>query len=60
MKLNKKRRILPLVALQFAALAFVGVTTPASAHHSFAMFDAEQLVVVKGTVSKVSWRNPHV
>ena len=30
------------------------------AHHSFAMFDKNRVVTVKGVVSKVEWRNPHV
>lgn len=30
------------------------------AHHSFAMFDKNRLVTVKGVVSKVEWTNPHV
>jgi len=33
---------------------------PAEAHHSFAMFDKNRVVTVKGVVSKVEWRNPHV
>lgn len=33
---------------------------PARAHHSFAMFDKEKVVTVKGVVSKVEWKNPHV
>lgn len=34
--------------------------TPALAHHSFAMFDAAQTVVVEGVVTEVQWANPHV
>ena len=41
-------------------LTFLVATTPAFGHHSFAMFDKERLVTVKGVVSKVEWRNPHV
>lgn len=33
---------------------------PVQAHHSFAMFDKNKVVTVKGVVSKVEWRNPHV
>ena len=41
-------------ALLFAAL-------PLAAHHSFAAeFDAKKPVVLKGTVTKVEWTNPHV
>jgi hypothetical protein len=33
---------------------------PVQAHHSFAMFDKNRLVAVKGVVRKVEWTNPHV
>jgi hypothetical protein len=33
---------------------------PVQAHHSFAMFDKDKVVTVKGVVSKIEWRNPHV
>ena len=46
--------LVPVIAL---CIALAG---PVRAHHSFAMFDKEQLVTVKGVVSKVEWRNPHV
>lgn len=33
----------------------------AAAHHSFAAeFDGEKPVVLKGAVTKVEWRNPHI
>jgi uncharacterized protein DUF6152 len=31
-----------------------------SAHHSFAMFDAEKQVTVAGVVKQFTWANPHV
>ena len=34
--------------------------TPAAAHHSFAMFDANKTLTLKGTVTQFSWTNPHV
>jgi hypothetical protein len=41
-----------------AALAF---TTPAIAHHSFsAQYDADKVVNLSGTVTKIEWQNPHV
>jgi hypothetical protein len=40
------------------ALALV-VPAIAGAHHSFAMFDANQLVSIKGTVKEFQWTNPH-
>lgn len=38
-------------ALLFAA--------PIMAHHSFAMFDAQKSVELKGTVREFQWTNPH-
>jgi Family of unknown function (DUF6152) len=32
----------------------------ASAHHSFAMFDAAQTKTLVGTVKQVQWTNPHI
>jgi hypothetical protein len=47
-------RILGLASV--LAAAFVA---PALAHHSFAMFDADKTVTVKGTVKQLEWTNPH-
>ena len=30
------------------------------AHHSRALYDTTQDVVIEGTVTKLEWRNPHV
>jgi hypothetical protein len=35
------------------------VTSPAFAHHSFAMFDNEKTVTLEGTVKEFQWTNPH-
>jgi hypothetical protein len=35
------------------------VTGAAFAHHSFAMFDRDKEVVLKGTVREFQWTNPH-
>ena len=48
---------LKIVSLTAAAAAAVAV--PALAHHSFAMFDAEQTVTLQGTVKEFEWVNPH-
>jgi len=32
---------------------------PASAHHSYAMFDIDKKVGVEGTVKQFMWTNPH-
>jgi len=39
-----------------AALAFAA---PASAHHSFAMFDMQKTVTISGTIAEFKWTNPH-
>jgi len=51
--------------MRYARLAFVFaviliLACPVQAHHSFAMFDKNRVVKVKGVVSKVEWTNPHV
>ena len=33
---------------------------PASAHHSFAMYDNTKQVTIEGVVKEVQWTNPHV
>ena len=43
-----------------AALAVLASGMPALAHHSFAMFDVERTVTLKGVVKELQWTNPHV
>ena len=43
-----------------AGLALVLLASEASAHHSFAMFDADKLVTQQGVVKELEWTNPHV
>jgi hypothetical protein len=38
----------------------LGIAGAALAHHSHAMFDTAKEVTVKGTVTSISFRNPHV
>ena len=41
-------------------LATMGLSiSGASAHHSFAMFDAEKSVKLEGTIKEFQWTNPH-
>jgi hypothetical protein len=44
-----------------AAILFVAIWAPQGiAHHSFASeFDAEQPVVLQGTITRMEWINPH-
>lgn len=49
----------------FGALVVAGglvwAAQPISAHHSFAAkYDANKLITLKGTVTKVEWANPHI
>ena len=34
-------------------------SSPVQAHHSFAMFDENKNVVIKGTIAEFQWTNPH-
>jgi len=43
-----------------AVAVLMGIAAPAAAHHSFAMFDADKTVTLKGTVKDFEWQNPHV
>lgn len=46
------RIILPALLLSPAAI-------PASAHHSYAMFDMTKTVVLDAQVTRFKWQNPH-
>ena len=46
-------------ALSLATIAVGIFVVPASAHHSFAMFDAQKEVTLSGTVKEFEWTNPH-
>ena len=48
-----KKLSLTLLAATICAVA------PASAHHSYAMFDASNLVTFDATVKEFQWTNPH-
>ena len=51
-------RVLPVAFSTLTAAALLGA--PASAHHSMAMFDQTQEVLIEGTVSRFDWVNPHM
>jgi hypothetical protein len=46
-------------AFGLATIAVIAMAAPAFAHHSFAMFDAEKTLTMKGTVKEFEWTNPH-
>jgi hypothetical protein len=48
----KARSLLMLVAVLCAM--------PVIAHHSFAMFDSEHQMLLKGKVTEFFWQNPHI
>jgi hypothetical protein len=45
--------------LALAMGGLVALAAPASAHHSFAMFDRARTVTITGDVTKFEWTNPH-
>jgi hypothetical protein len=49
----------PLLAALGLSLSVLAAA-PALAHHSFAMFDFDKVVTLKGTVKEFQWSNPHV
>ena len=46
-------------SLSLAVIAAFALSVPASAHHSFAMFDATKNMTVQGAVKEFEWTNPH-
>src|SRR3984893_3676913 len=48
-----------LKSLGLAGIAVAIYASPALAHHSFAMFDADTKVTVEGIVKEFQWTNPH-
>jgi hypothetical protein len=51
------RRLSAVVATLIAAMLF---GAPVGAHHSQAMFDTSQEILVEGTVARFDWVNPHM
>jgi hypothetical protein len=56
MKLTSLKRFSMGVVLT----AMAGAVSPASAHHSFAMYEPTKTLTFKGTVKAFQWTNPHV
>jgi hypothetical protein len=44
----------------FCAMGALAACSAAYAHHSFAMFDSESQIKLKGKVTDFQWQNPHV
>ena len=49
------RRLMSLLA----ACVWLLLVAPITAHHSTAMYDAQNPVTITGTVKKFEWTNPH-
>ena len=47
------------LGLAVTATALLLAAMPASAHHSFTMFDNSKTVVITGTIKDFQWTNPH-
>jgi hypothetical protein len=43
----------------WTAIGTLILSCPAMAHHSFAMFDINKEVIIRGTVTEFQWTNPH-
>jgi hypothetical protein len=56
MKLTSLKRFSMGVVLT----AMTGAVSPASAHHSFAMYEPTKTLTFTGTVKAFQWTNPHV
>ncbi|MGZ3273667.1 MAG: DUF6152 family protein [Caulobacteraceae bacterium] len=54
----KRRSALLGMSAAFGAAALLAAA-PALAHHSFAMFDRQKEITLKGTVKEFQWTNPH-
>jgi hypothetical protein len=53
------RRTMKYQVLGLAGIAAAMYAIPAVAHHSFAMFDAEKIMTLEGSVKDFQWTNPH-
>jgi hypothetical protein len=56
---KQNNSIVPRALLCTFLAALIGGTAPASAHHSYAMFDANNVVTFDATVKEFQWTNPH-
>ena len=56
--MNRRTKTWRIVGAAVAAVGAAGVT-PAAAHHSFALFDAQKSMTLEGDVKQFQWTNPH-
>lgn len=54
------RPSIPRVAACVLSLAALAAAAPAAAHHSFAMFDRDQEIVMSGKIARWAFNSPHV
>ncbi len=60
MTLAAMMKFLPAAAFVALAAGMLGAAAPASAHHSFAMFEPTKTLTFNGTIKTFLWTNPHV
>ena len=46
-------------SLTIALAALAAAAVPASAHHSYSMFDMKKTIAMEATVTQFKWQNPH-
>jgi len=51
---------MPTARAILVSSALLAASGPALGHHSAAVFDADQVVRIEGTVTRFDWKNPHV
>lgn len=56
--MNRMRKQIARLCL-LLLLSMTGAAAPAIAHHSQSQFEPEKTVAIQGTLTRLSWRNPH-
>lgn len=59
MRVTTPRKPSPRTCVLAAAAAVLIYAVPATAHHSFTMFDNSRTITLTGTVKDFQWTNPH-
>jgi len=49
----------PIRLLWAVSVLLAGATPPVVAHHSQSQFEPEKTMEIEGTLTRLSWRNPH-